>query len=296
MVSRTTRCTLPLTALALAGVATLGACASTPTPPELMDARSAYIRAEGGQAAQYKPDQLHEAKVALDQAERSYIDSPGKQKTRDLAYVAEQKAKLAESQAREAKAAQDRAQAEKDYQLATQAQLAQTRSELNATGQALQGTAQSLAAEKNARIEAEKRARETMDKVAIGAGSVRLDTRGTVITLPGSVLFASSKTVLLPGAQDKLNLVAEALKDQTGKIVVEGHTDSQGGDASNQELSQGRAQAVRDYLVARGVPSDRIQARGLAATRPIADNKTPEGRASNRRVEIVVPPSASDEK
>jgi outer membrane protein OmpA-like peptidoglycan-associated protein len=273
------------------GISMLGACASAPTPPELMDARSAYIRAEGGLAAQYKPEQVHEAKVALDRAERSYADAPGKQRTRDLAYVAERKAKLAEAQALEAKSLQDKAQAETEYQRATQVQLAQTRTELNQAGQQLQGAVQNLATEKSARIEAEKRAREAMDKVAIGAGSVRLETRGTVITIPGSVLFASAKSALLPGAQDKLNLVADALKDQTGKIVVEGHTDSQGGDESNQQLSQTRAQAVRDYLVSRGVPTDRIEARGLASTRPIGDNKTPEGRASNRRVEIVVPQS-----
>jgi outer membrane protein OmpA-like peptidoglycan-associated protein len=228
---------------------------------------------------------------ALDRAERSYADAPGKQSTRDLAYVAERKAKLAETQALEAKALQEKSQSEADYQRATQAQLAQTRSELNQAGQQLQGAAQSLATEKSARLDAEKRAREAMDKVAIGAGNVRIEPRGTVISIPGSVLFASAKTALLPGAQDKLNLVADALKDQTGKITIEGHTDSQGGDASNQELSQGRAQAVRDYLVSRGVPSERIEARGLASTRPIGDNKTPEGRASNRRVEIVVPQS-----
>jgi outer membrane protein OmpA-like peptidoglycan-associated protein len=84
------------------------------------------------------------------------------------------------------------------------------------------------------------------------------------------------------------------LKDQQGHpIVVEGHTDSQGSDASNQELSRGRAQAVRDFLVSRGVPADRIRADALGSSRPVGDNKTPEGRASNRRVEIVVQPTES---
>jgi outer membrane protein OmpA-like peptidoglycan-associated protein len=112
-----------------------------------------------------------------------------------------------------------------------------------------------------------------------------------VITISGSVLFASGKTALLPGAQEKLALVADALKDQGDKqIVVEGHTDTQGSDASNQELSKVRAQTVRDFLVSHGVPSDHIRAEGLASTRPVADNKTPEGRANNRRVEIIVQP------
>ncbi len=113
-----------------------------------------------------------------------------------------------------------------------------------------------------------------------------------VITLSGSVLFASAKWQLLPTAQAKLNDVAAALtkEDPTSKMVVEGHTDSQGTVASNQELSQQRAQAVRDYLVTRGIATDRITAAGAGSSRSIADNASPEGRANNRRVEIVVLP------
>jgi outer membrane protein OmpA-like peptidoglycan-associated protein len=289
---------LPLGA-ALFGISVTCGCASTPAPPELLEARSAYIRAESGIAAQYKPDRLHEAKVALDRAEKAYSDSPGKQSTRDLAYVAERQAELAEVQARDAKAAQDKAQAEKDLESATQSQLSQTRAQLSSTGQqlsgaqqALAGTQQQLQHEKSARAEAEKRAREAFDKLAAtAAGSIKQETRGTVITIPGSVLFASGKTTLLPGAQDKLNLVADALKNQDNRqIVVEGHTDTQGGDDSNLVLSQGRAQAVREYLVSRGVPADRIRSQGFGSTRPLADNKSPEGRANNRRVEIIVQP------
>src|SRR5258707_15452066 len=89
-------------------------CATAPTPPELSDARSAYLKAEQGIAPQLKPERLHEAKVALDRAEKSYVEDPGAQKTRDLAYVAERRAELADVQARDAKAAQDKAQAELD--------------------------------------------------------------------------------------------------------------------------------------------------------------------------------------
>jgi outer membrane protein OmpA-like peptidoglycan-associated protein len=74
-------------------------------------------------------------------------------------------------------------------------------------------------------------------------------------------------------------------------MVVEGHTDSQGPAAYNQELSQRRAQVVRDYLVTRGIASDRITAQGFGPTRSIADNASAEGRANNRRVEIVVTPT-----
>jgi outer membrane protein OmpA-like peptidoglycan-associated protein len=115
-----------------------------------------------------------------------------------------------------------------------------------------------------------------------------------VITLSGSVLFASNKADMLPAGRAKLDDVANALtKDApTGKIVVDGYTDSRGSDALNQDLSQRRAETVRAYLVARGVPTDRITAQGMGAADPIADNASAEGRADNRRVELVVQPSA----
>jgi outer membrane protein OmpA-like peptidoglycan-associated protein len=72
---------------------------------------------------------------------------------------------------------------------------------------------------------------------------------------------------------------------------VEGYTDSQGGEGFNRELSQHRAEAVRTYLIAHGISADRVTAQGFGLANPVADNATPEGRADNRRVEIVVQPS-----
>jgi outer membrane protein OmpA-like peptidoglycan-associated protein len=111
-----------------------------------------------------------------------------------------------------------------------------------------------------------------------------------VLTLSGSVLFASAKSDVLPDAMGKLDEVAKVLsqEDPTANIVVEGYTDSQGGASYNQELSQRRADSVRSYLTSHGVASDRISAKGFGLTSPIADNTSPEGRANNRRVEIVV--------
>ena len=74
-------------------------------------------------------------------------------------------------------------------------------------------------------------------------------------------------------------------------ILVEGHTDSHGSKVLNLELSQRRAQTVRDYLASQGIAPERIKAEGLGFTRPVANNKTAEGRANNRRVEIVVQPA-----
>jgi outer membrane protein OmpA-like peptidoglycan-associated protein len=158
-------------------------------------------------------------------------------------------------------------------------------------GQQLQNANGQLATERERRDEAEKRAAQAAADLAKFA-TVKQEPRGMVITLSGSILFASNKSDLLPEAQMKLNDVAEALNKQgsTSKMVVEGHTDSQGTAGYNQDLSQRRAQAVRDYLVSRGIAADRVTAQGFGLTRPIADNASAEGRANNRRVEIVVRP------
>jgi len=240
------------------------------------------MRAEAGQASQYKPDRVHEAKVALDKAERAYEDDPAGQETKDIAYLALRDAELAEVEGRDARAAQDKVHAEKQIASLTQVQLSQTREQLASASDRLNS-------ERTMREEAEKRARDAMDKLAAAGNSVKQESRGTVITIPGNVLFASGKSMLLAGAQARLTTVADVLKDQTDReITVQGHTDSQGSDAANLQLSQARAQAVRDYLVAHGVSANRIRAEGVGESKPVADNASPEGRANNRRVEIIV--------
>jgi outer membrane protein OmpA-like peptidoglycan-associated protein len=119
--------------------------------------------------------------------------------------------------------------------------------------------------------------------------AVKEEERGLVVTLSGGVLFRSAKSDLLSSAQVKLDQVAKALLAiRARNLIVEGHTDSRGSESYNQGLSQRRADTVRDYLVQRGYPADRIQARGKGKGSPIADNASPEGRANNRRVEIVI--------
>ena len=71
------------------------------------------------------------------------------------------------------------------------------------------------------------------------------------------------------------------------KVEIDGHTDNQGGDSYNMALSYDRAKSVMNYLVQRGISPDRIVAKGYGKTRPIATNDTPDGRAKNRRVELV---------
>ena len=110
-----------------------------------------------------------------------------------------------------------------------------------------------------------------------------------VITLSENVLFAPNQIVLLPEARSRLDRVVDvlfAVRDRD--ITIKGHTDSAGSDSDNLSLSQGRANAVRDYLVRRGCEANRIKAYGLGEGQPIADNASAEGRADNRRVEIII--------
>ena len=158
-----------------------------------------------------------------------------------------------------------------------------------AQGKELAKTNTQLEAETQARLVAETKLAGAMkDLAAIAA--VKEEKRGMVITLSGSVLFGSGKFELLDSARTKLDQVAEALKAQSPDktMVVEGHTDSRGSDATNQSLSMNRASAVRDYLVTRGVDANKISAVGMGSSHPLMSNNTAENRANNRRVEIVI--------
>jgi len=136
--------------------------------------------------------------------------------------------------------------------------------------------------------ESEKRTADALAALS-SLAMLKEEERGLVLTLSGSVLFRSAQSTLLPQAQEKLDQVAKALLAIPARnLIVEGHTDSQGSDAYNQGLSQRRADAVREYLVQRGYPADRIQARGKGEGSPMAKNSSAEGRANNRRVEIVI--------
>jgi outer membrane protein OmpA-like peptidoglycan-associated protein len=99
--------------------------------------------------------------------------------------------------------------------------------------------------------------------------------------------FATGATGLSAGADLELDLVAEAMKRQREtRLEIQGHTDSVGDPGQNMILSQQRAEAVRTALIAKGVAPNQLFATGLGATRPRADNSSPEGRQKNRRIEI----------
>ena len=117
----------------------------------------------------------------------------------------------------------------------------------------------------------------------------RVVVTGSEIKLTAQVQFRTATAVITAVSFPQLNDVANVLKDRpTIRIRVEGHTDSQGADAANMQMSADRANAVKAYLVRAGIAADRIEAKGYGETMPIASNTTPAGRAENRRIEFVV--------
>lgn len=207
------------------------------------------------------------------------------QKMREELADAKRKSEMSEEELAEYQAKLEKEQARREqiqamaHEKEMEAQQAQQKAE----------QAQEKAEEARKRAEAmEKKLKEAQAKLEEFA-KVAKEKRGLVITLSGAVLFQSGESNLLPAAQRKLDEVAETLKAHEGKkIVVEGHTDSRGPSGMNQRLSQDRADAVRSYLISRGVESSQISAVGLGESRPIAPNDTAEGRANNRRVEIII--------
>ncbi len=109
------------------------------------------------------------------------------------------------------------------------------------------------------------------------------------VTFAADVLFDFDKTVVKPEGRSKLDDLAGKVKSINLEVVIAiGHADSIGSDEYNQKLSVRRAEAVKAYLVSKGVEPNRIYTEGKGEKQPVASNKTKEGRAKNRRAEIEV--------
>lgn len=299
------------TFLTLCGATLMLACGSPPISPELRTARDAYAEAQESPAAELAPADLDSARQALERAEQAFSKDHKSEEVKDYSYLAERAAQYAvaagliEKERLERKALKKKLEKlEKDRANMTQEELDAARAEIEKKraeiadknreiadqAEDLNKTAAQLAEERKLRLDTEARLTAAITSLK-EIGNIKEEKRGVVITLSGAVLFATGKYELLAIAKEKLDEVAKALNDQGfKKIVVEGHTDSRGSESNNETLSLKRAESVRTHLVSKGVPGDKIIATGLGESRPIAPNDTSEGRANNRRVELIVTP------
>jgi len=130
---------------------------------------------------------------------------------------------------------------------------------------------------------------EDIDRLGIPDVSVRVVDEGITISLD-DIQFQADTAIMLPGEKEKLDKISEILKRyQERDILVGGHTALAGTAEGRRKLSSERAAVVADYLIARKARSaDRVVVRGYGADKPLADNRTEEGKRKNRRVEITI--------
>jgi outer membrane protein OmpA-like peptidoglycan-associated protein len=274
------------------------------TPVELQQARKSIQLMDSYEAEKYMQTGARDARTALAQAEDAYAGRIGKKKDvpelssramslsndavrgavrqMDAQKAADIEAKrLAELSAKDAAltAKQAETEAERAARMKTEADLAE-----------VERQKQALAMEKS-RIQAERDALAARLASALGkVASTERTGRGLVVSLSGGILFETGKSMLKTDAKVALaKLSGILLMIPNENIQVEGYTDSTGSEETNAKLSAARAQAVTDFLEAQGVDESRMVAKGLGPAQPVADNATADGRAKNRRVEIVVP-------
>lgn len=271
-----------LIAAALFGVA----CATVPPPKELTEAKRLYERERHSQTAQVNPAGLHEAAKAIAVANREYEEHPRSIETKDLSYVALRKVQLAEANATVDLALIQRSKLERERVAKLESEMKRTQAELDLANQKLaEGTRSATVIMPPPPPAPVAAAPEEPEEPA----RPKREERGEVLTLSGSFTFKSGDSELLEGAHAKLDQVAETLiRARPPGIVITGYTDSQGSAKLNKDLSRLRAEAVRDYLVEKGVPPEGIRTEGKGEADPIADNSSSEGRAMNRRVEITL--------
>jgi outer membrane protein OmpA-like peptidoglycan-associated protein len=246
-------------------------------------------------AVKQKAEEDAQAKIAADKkaAEereaKARADAAAEAQRRLEAEEARKQAEAAQAEAvrmkQEAeKAAQEAARQKEEAEKASAAALAQQQAAQAETEKARQAAAQAEAEKAQLRAQLLAQLNSILQ--------TRDSARGLIVNM-SDVLFDTGSHTLKPGAREKLAKISGILLAHPGlTLQIEGHTDSVGGDEFNQQLSERRADSVRDFLAEQGVPVSSITARGFGKTQPVASNDTPEGRQRNRRVELVVNGSA----
>jgi len=278
------------------GALLLVACQSPPLKSPATDsARAELNQLEADpNLANRAPVAVKDAETAVQAAEAPQTDPAIKE---HLAYLAVNKVKEAhalaaarynDDQLKAASSQRDQIQLAARTQEADQAKQQASVAE----GQTAAAEQQVVAANQQAGISSQQAADATTRANDLASELAALHAqktdRGTVFTL-SDVVFATGRADLKPGAMADFDRVADALNKQPDRhITIEGHTDSVGSDDFNMGLSQRRADAVKAYLVGRGVSADRISAVGKGKGFPVTSNSTAAGRQKNRRVEVII--------
>jgi outer membrane protein OmpA-like peptidoglycan-associated protein len=297
-------------------------------PLEFFEARNALRIAQAEGAEQYASDSYQHAVQLMNKADgyATQRNVPKKrliavareavqtaEDARAIAVKRQEEERLAQGRAAsaereaQANAATDRAKTEADDaerararaeadSATAQAQAERTKMEAELAAQRAArareaAQAESERARKAAAEQAEREKQELRNKLAVQLNLIletRDSARGLIVNISG-VLFDTGKYTLRPGAREKLAKVSGIILAYPSlKLEVEGHTDSVGTDEYNMQLSENRANSVRDYLVQQGINTSSIAARGFGESQPVATNDTAAGRQQNRRVELVV--------
>lgn len=251
-------------------------------PVAVVQAERSMALAERIGAAALNPSAMEEAKRSLGQAQNSTLAGGSKKAVTDysrrtVALASEAMRDYGRKLEADAEAAKKAALAESQM---TVAQLKEAQAKLEADKAKLLADQAQLQKEK---AELEGRLGKSMSSIM----ETRESARGAVMSLPG-ISFETGKAALKPSAQLTLaKLAGIAQVFPAVNMRVEGYTDNTGSAATNQKLSEARAKSVYDFLKAQGVADTRLAFQGLGPASPVADNATAEGRAKNRRVEIV---------
>jgi len=253
----------------------LVACAAAPVKPDgAAEARTKLIQLQSDpNLAGRAPLAIKEAEVAVQVAEQP---QPDQELGAYRVYLADRKVEIAKAQA-ETSLAEDQ-----------RAALSAQRESSRLDARTREADAAHLAA-----ANSEQQAAELQRQ--IDALQAKPTDRGLIVTL-GDVLFDTGKASLKAGATSNLNKLVAFLNEYPDRtVVIEGYTDSIGGEDYNQGLSERRADSVKSYLAGQGIGSIRLSASGKGESDPVAGNDSAAGRQQNRRVEVVIsnPPAAS---
>jgi outer membrane protein OmpA-like peptidoglycan-associated protein len=263
----------------------MAACSTTPTTTSLLDqARGDYLAAQGNPAvARDAPAELQQASAALERANAAAARKESLNTIDSLAYAAKQRIAVAQEAARQKAAERQSAEAGHQRDQVLVQERTQEADQQRQKAQQAQAQAQAAATQAEAaNAQASALQQELADLKA------KQTDRGLVITF-GDVLFNVDRAELSAQGMRTAERMADVLRQQpASSVLVEGFTDSTGSPAHNLELSQRRAESVRNALVGMGIAPERIATRGYGEAYPVASNDNAGNRQLNRRVEIVL--------